>query len=67
MLGHFVSGKGIATDPEKIRVLLRWPVPADGSQLRAFLGKAGYYGQFVPNYAHITSPLHRACQKGGPF
>ena len=36
-------------------------------QLRAFLGTVGYYRQFVPNYAHIASPLHRACQKGDRF
>ena len=67
VLGHVVSGKGISTDPEKIRVIKEWPVPADESQLRAFLGTAGYYRQFVPNYAHIASPLHRACQKGDRF
>ena len=42
-------------------------MPADESQLIAFLGTAGYYRQFVPNYAHIASPLHRACQKGDRF
>ena len=67
VLGHVVSGKGISTDPEKMRVIKEWPVPADESQLRAFLGTAGYYRQFVPNYAHIASPLHRACQKGDRF
>ena len=67
VLGHVVSGKGISTDPKKIRVIKEWPVPADESQLRAFLGTAGYYRQFVPNYAHIASPLHRACQKGDRF
>ena len=67
LLGHVVSGEGISTDPEKIRVIKEWWVPADESQLRAFLGTAGYYRQFVPNYAHIASPLHRACQKGDHF
>ena len=62
-----MPGEGISTDPEKIRVIKEWPVPADKSQLRAFLGMAGYYGQFVPNYAHIASPLHHACQKGDRF
>ena len=62
-----MSWKGIATDPEKIRVIKEWQVPADESQLRAFLGTAGYYRQFVPNYAHIASPLHRACRKGDRF
>ena len=42
-------------------------MPVDESQLRAFLRTAGYYRQFVPTYAHIASPLHRACQKKDPF
>ena len=67
VLGHVVSREGISTDPEKIRVIKEWPEPVDESQLRAFLGTAGYYRQFVPNYAHIASPLHRACQKGDRF
>ena len=49
VLGHVVSGEGISTDPEKITVIKEWPVPADESQLKAFLGTAGYYRQFVPN------------------
>ena len=67
VLGHVVSREGISTDPEKIRVIKEWPEPVDESQLRAFLGTAGYYRQFVPNYAHIASPLPRACQKGDRF
>ena len=62
-----MSRKGISTDPEKIRVIKEWPEPVDESQLRAFLGTAGYYRQFVPNYAQIACPLHRACQKGDRF
>lgn len=64
MLGHVVSREGISTDPEKVRVIKEWPLPVDAGQLRAFLGPAGYYREFVPNYAHIASPLHRSCQKG---
>ena len=64
VLGHAVSREGISTDPEKKRVIKEWPEPVDESQLRAFLGTAGYYRQFVPNYAHIASPC---LSKGGPF
>ena len=67
VLGQVVSRKGISTDPEKIRVIKEWPDPVDESRLRAFLGTAGYYRQFVPNYAHIAYPLQRASQKGDRF
>ena len=63
MLGHVVTWDGISTDPEKVRVIKEWPVPEDESQLKAFLGTASYYRQFVSNYAAIAAPLHRASQK----
>ena len=35
--------------------------------MKAFLGTASYYRQFVPNYADIAAPLHSASQKGECF
>ena len=67
MLGHVVTRDGISTDPEKVKVIREWPVPANESQLKAFLGTAGYYREFVPNYADIAAPLNTASQKGERF
>ena len=64
VLGHVVTREGISTDPEKVRVIKEWPIPANATQLKAFLGTASYYRQFVPNYAQIACPLYRAEQKG---
>lgn len=60
VLGHVVTRDGISTDPEKLRVIKEWPVPEDESQLKAFLGTASYYRQFLPSYAAIAAPLHSA-------
>ena len=67
VLGHVVTRDGISTDPEKVRVIKEWPVPEDESQLKAFLGTASCYRQFLPNYAGIAAPLHSASQKGERF
>ena len=64
VLGHVVSQEGISTDPKKVHIIKEWPIPANATQLKAFLGTAGYYRQFVPNYAQIAFPLYRAEQKG---
>lgn len=42
-------------------------MPENESQLKAFLETAGYYREFVPNYADIAAPLHSTSQKGERF
>ena len=66
-LGHIVSGAGISTDPEKVRLIKQWPVPQDVRQLRGFLGLTGYYRRFVEDYALIATPLHNMTKKNCPF
>ena len=63
-LGHIVSADGIATDPEKIEAIEDWPPPQNLKQLQAFLGTAGYYRQYLPEFATIAKPLHELNSKG---
>ena len=42
-LGHIISEQGLAVDPEKIKAFREWPVPADVSAVRSFMGIVGYY------------------------
>jgi hypothetical protein len=53
-LGHIVSAAGITTDPNKIKVIREWPNPACVKDVRSFLGMAGYYRKFVPNFRIIS-------------
>ncbi|CAL1687615.1 unnamed protein product [Lasius platythorax] len=56
-LGHIVSGKCIATDPEKISAVKNWPVPQNRKQLRSFLGFCSYYRKFIRGFSLIAKPL----------
>lgn len=62
-LGHIVSEQGVATDPEKVEAITQWPASTNLMELRAFLGKVGYYRHYVPHFAKIVRPLTRLTQK----
>ena len=66
-LGHVVSGDGIATDPAKTKLVSEWPVPENISDVKSFLGLAGYYRRFVKGYAAIATPLNKLMKKDQPF
>lgn len=66
-LGHIISKDGISTDPEKVRAVAEWPVPATVTELRSFLGLCSYYRRFIQNFAAVAKPLHRLTEKGRKF
>jgi len=63
-LGHVDGRDGVATDPEKVRAVRDWAVPADLPELRAFLRLVGYYRQYIPDFAGIAQPLNRLTANG---
>ena len=46
-LGHVVSSEGVSMDPAKIEIVTSWPRPFTVSEIRRFLGLAGYYKRFM--------------------
>ena len=66
-LGHVISEKGIGMQSEKIQAIRDWPPCQNLSELRAFLGTAGYYRRFVHNFSLIAAPLFALTKKGVRF
>jgi hypothetical protein len=63
ILGILLLEKGVATDPSKIETIKTWSVTKTITQLRGFLGLAGYYRMFVKDYGLICRPLHGLLKK----
>ena len=66
-LGHVISKDGIQVDPKKIEAVADWPRPTTVTEIRSFLGLAGYYRRFVKDFSKIAVPLTRLTQKNVKF
>ena len=62
-LGHLISARGIAPDPQKVEAVQRIQPPKNLTALRSFLGLVGYYRQFILNFSSIARPLNSLLQK----
>jgi hypothetical protein len=66
-LGYVVTAQGIEVDPTKIELISSWPQPKTVTQVRSFLGLAGFYRHFVKDFGSIAAPLNELTKKDVPF
>ena len=66
-LGHVVSKDGICVDPAKVEAILNWEQPKTVTEVRSFLGLAGYYRRFVEGFSRIATPLTQLTRKNTKF
>ena len=62
-LGHVISAEGVSVDPHKIEAVVNWKPPKNVSEVRSFLGLAGYYRKFVEGFSRIAAPLTKLTRK----
>jgi hypothetical protein len=66
-LGHTISGDGISVNPSKVQEVMDWKPPTTVHQICSFLGLAGYYRCFIPNFSRIAKPMTELLKKGVKF
>jgi hypothetical protein len=65
--GHFLSAEGIWMDPTKKKVIHHFPTPKIPTQVRIFIGCAGYYRHFIENFAKVAHPIFQLLTKDSDF
>ncbi|GJV47671.1 putative reverse transcriptase domain-containing protein [Tanacetum coccineum] len=55
-LGHVIDSEGIHVDPSKIESIKDWTSPKSPTEIRQFLGLAGYYRRFIEGAPILTLP-----------
>ncbi|GKC14945.1 putative reverse transcriptase domain-containing protein [Tanacetum coccineum] len=66
-LGHVIDRSGVHVDPAKIEAIKNWAAPTTPTEVRQFLGLAGYYRRFIEGFSLISKPLTKLTQKNKKY
>jgi hypothetical protein len=66
-LGHTISNDCLSVDPRKVQEVMDWKPPKTIHQIRSFLGLAGYYRRFIPDFSRTAKPMTDLLKKGVKF
>ncbi|GKB87662.1 putative reverse transcriptase domain-containing protein, partial [Tanacetum coccineum] len=66
-LSHVIDSQGIYMDPAKIESIKDWESLKTPTEIRQFLGLAGYYRRFIEGFSKTVKSMTKLTQKGFKF
>ncbi|KAL4582130.1 hypothetical protein LXL04_006671 [Taraxacum kok-saghyz] len=66
-LGHVISREGVKVDLTKVEAVMKWEPPKTPTEVRSFLGLAGYYRRFIQDFSKVAVPLTQLTKKEEKF
>jgi ribonuclease HI len=66
-LGRIISNGRISVDPAKVKEIVVWSIPTIITEIRSFLGLAGYYQRFIEGFSKIAKPMTSLLEKEREF
>ena len=66
-MGDIISEEGISVDREKIEAIMNWPTPRNVTDVRYFMGFAGYYRRFIEGFSKVVHAITFLQRKGIKF
>ena len=57
-LGCVVTSEGVKPDPQKVKAINDFPTLRNTTDVKSFLGLAGYYRKLIPQFSKIAKPLN---------
>ncbi|GKE31906.1 putative reverse transcriptase domain-containing protein [Tanacetum coccineum] len=66
-LRHLIDSQGLHVDPAKIEVVKNWTSSTTPTEVRQFLGLAGYYRRFIEGFSKNAKPFTKLTQKNKSY
>ena len=66
-LGHIIDENGVRPDTKKTIAVKNFPTPKNQTNIRQFLGLAGYYRRFIEGFSATARPLSELLKKNTPY
>nr|GEW45319.1 putative reverse transcriptase domain-containing protein [Tanacetum cinerariifolium] len=66
-LSHVINSQGVYVDPAKVEAIKSWTALKSPTEVRQFLGLAGYYRRFIEGFSLIAKPLTKLTQKNKTY